>query len=268
MDAAPAAMVRLDGGEFAMGTSPEQVARALRVHDIGRHDLLAAEEPRHRVRLSPFSIDTTPVTNRQFHRFVTARPAWRADRIADQLHNGSYLQHWDGHAFPPELADHPVVFVSWYAAMAYASWAGGRLPSEAEWEYAGRGGLRAAEFPWGDEPADPTRANYAGSGLGTTTAVRSCPPNAYGLYDLAGNVWEYCLDEWDPDFYARGPATDPVAGAGAGPGVDAALVTTRRVIRGGSWGGAPVNLRVAFRDSHPPRGCGPHVGFRCVRAHG
>lgn len=124
----------------------------------------------------------------------------------------------------------------------------------------------AAEFPWGNDLVDATRANYSASGIGMTTPVGRYPPNGYGLYDLAGNVWEYCLDEWQEDFYAISPLQNPIAGAGGFTNDYYRQVTTRRVIRGGSWGGAPVNLRVAYRDSHPPTGAGDHVGFRCVRS--
>jgi formylglycine-generating enzyme required for sulfatase activity len=94
--------------------------------------------------------------------------------------------------------------------------------------------------------------------------VGQYPPNGFGLCDMAGNVWEYCLDEWGP--YRAGLTAEAADGDLLYPGESFLAVTTRRVIRGGSWGGAPVNLRVAYRDSHPPEGAGSHVGFRCVRA--
>jgi formylglycine-generating enzyme required for sulfatase activity len=249
-----------------MGTPAAEIARLRARYQIGHAGLLTPEVPQHRVHLAPFYIDRYAVTNAQFRAFLAAAPQWRPDRISDRYHNGAYLKHWEGDQCPPDKAHHPVVYVSWYAAIAYARWAGNRLPTEAEWEYAARGGLEDADFPWGDEPPDPGRANYAASGFGETAPVGSYPPNPYGLYDLSGNVWEYCLDEWQDDFYAHSPEQDPIAGGSLFPDDTFLEVLTRRVIRGGSWGGAPVNLRVAYRDSHPPSDAGPHVGFRCARS--
>lgn len=264
-----AAMVRVPGGQFEMGTAEADLERLQRVYGVRRRELFAPEVPRHTVRVDPFLLDACPVTNAAFQRFVDAEPEWAPGRIPARYHNGAYLRHWTGTSHPTELGDHPMVNVSWYAAVAYARWAGKRLPMEAEWECAARGELADSEFPWGTAPPDPSRANYGASGRGTTTPVGSYPPNPYGLYDLAGNVWEYCLDEWQADYYVDSPMENPLAGteplerllAGGFLGI-----TTRRVIRGGSWDGAPLNLRVAYRDSHPPAGAGPHVGFRCARS--
>ncbi len=261
-------MILIPAGTFAMGTPAAEIERLQQTYQISFPGLFAPETPRHTVYLAAFYLDKYPVTNAQFKAFVGAKPEWRPDRIPAHLHNGDYLKHWPGSDYPPDKADHPVVFVSWYAVMAYAQWAGKRLPTEAEWEYAARGGLVGKEFPWGDEPVDVSRANYHQSGFGETTPVGSYPPNGYGLYDLAGNVWEYCLDEWQPDFYASSPKSTPVAGDNMFLDDTFLKVTTRRVIRGGSWGGAPVNLRLAYRDSHPPQGAGGHVGFRCARSGG
>ncbi|HEX6183877.1 MAG TPA: formylglycine-generating enzyme family protein, partial [Pyrinomonadaceae bacterium] len=108
-----------------------------------------------------------------------------------------------------------------------------------------------------------TRANYLGSGIGGTTPVGSYPANGYGLLDMAGNVWEFTADEWGA--YTADAQVNPVAGGSLfTTGNTFYDVTSRRVIRGGSWGGAPVNLRVAYRDSHPPEGARDFVGFRCV----
>jgi formylglycine-generating enzyme required for sulfatase activity len=258
-------MVWLPGGTLLMGTPEAAIPDLMRTYAVSRRELFAAEAPQHVVTLAPFWIDRFPVTNAQFSAFIDDQPQWAPGRIAPALHNGAYLQHWEGSGVPPALADHPVVFVSWYAALAYARWAGKRLPTEAEWEYAARGGQAEAAFPWGDAPADPSRANYGASGIGATTPVGAYPPNPYGIYDLAGNVWEFCLDAWQADFSAHSSGANPIGGGEALAGDGYLAVTTRRVIRGGSWGGSPVNLRVAYRDSHPPAGAGAHVGFRCAR---
>jgi formylglycine-generating enzyme required for sulfatase activity len=260
-----AEMVQLPGGDFVMGTPLTEIEQLLATYQVRHRDLFLSEAPQHIVSLNPFCMDRYPVTNAQFKMFLDQQPAWRRAAIPRQLHNGDYLEHWQDETYPPGKADHPVVYVSWYAAVAYAQWAGRRLPTEAEWEFAARGGLATAGFPWGNDPPDVSRANYGASGLGETTPVGSYPPNGYGLFDLAGNVWEYCVDEWQPDFYTISPRQNPVAGSNLLIANDFQSVTTRRVIRGGSWGGAPLNLRVAYRDSHPPEGAGPHVGFRCAK---
>jgi len=259
----PLGMVAIRGGSFVRGTDADAVPGLMRRFGVGRRELFEAEIPSHTVTVSPFLMDQHEVTNEQFAAFLKAQPEWGPDRIPAQFHNGQYLKHWQGLAYPPEQAKAPVVYVCWQAAMACARWAGKRLPTEAEWEYAARGGLVGKAFPWGDADADPSRANYQASGINAVTRVGGYPPNGYGLYDMAGNAWEYCVDEWGP--YAAGPQTDPVGGGSLYPGDSFRAVTTRRVIRGGSFGGSPVNLRVAYRDSHPPEGAGPHVGFRCIR---
>jgi formylglycine-generating enzyme required for sulfatase activity len=264
--AAVTPMVSLLGGRFLMGTPAEQLDQIQQIYGISYRDLFTPEVPQHSIDLAPFSLDVHPVTNAQFHAFLQAQPAWRADRIPLYLHNGDYLKHWHDMWYPDHLANHPVVYVCWYAALAYAHWTNKRLPTEAEWEYVARGGQNDAEFPWGSAPANPSRANYGASGIQMTTPVGAYPPNPYGLYDLAGNIWEYCADEWRADYYATSPRTDPLAGDVWMESGDYTQVATRRVIRGGSWGGDPVNLRVTYRDSHPPIGAGPHVGFRCARS--
>jgi formylglycine-generating enzyme required for sulfatase activity len=157
---------------------------------------------------------------------------------------------------------YPVVQVSWDDAVAYAKWAGKRLPTEAEWEYSARGGLDTL-FPWGNQPVDRTRANFSGSGLGTTSPVGMYPAG-YGLFDMAGNVWEFLADEWQP--YSSTPQKDPVAGGDLFlDGMAYLGVKTRRVIRGGSFAGDPVNYWVEYRDSHPADGAREFVGFRCAK---
>jgi len=248
-----------------MGTSRDALDDVTRVFGVTRREVLLPERPQHSVWVSPCLMDSHPVTNAQFEAFVEANPDWVPARSVSWRCGSDYLRHWRGCTGPPHLADHPVTWVTWYAAMAYARWTGKRLPTEAEWEFAARGGQGDVTFPWGAGMPDPTLANYAASGLGTTAPVCGYAPNPYGLYDLAGNVWEWCLDEWDAQFYGSSPVANPVAGDIEAVNGNHEPISTRRVIRGGSWGVAPVNLRVAYRDSHPSAGPGPHVGFRCVR---
>jgi formylglycine-generating enzyme required for sulfatase activity len=256
-------MVLIPGGTYTRGTADAAIAALQKQFGVRRRELFADEGPAHTVTVAPFWMDRHEVTNAQFQAFLDANPDWQPGRIPRPFHNGDYLKHWQGGSYPDGKGQHPVVYVSWYAATAYARWAGKRLPTEAEWEWAARGGLVEQPFPWGDAAATPDRANYRAGNRGEPVAVGSYPANGYGLYDMAGNVWEYCVDEWGP--YRAGPQTNPVGGGALYEGDAFRSVKTRRVIRGGSWGGEPVNLRVTYRDSHPPDGAGPHVGFRCVR---
>ena len=152
------------------------------------------------------------MTNAQFQQFLKANPQWQSDRIAPKYHGGYYLSSWDGLNYSEDQADHPVVSVSWYAAAAYAQWAGKRLPTEAEWEKAARGGLGGKKYPWGDELSH-NDANFYGTGgrdiWDKTAPVGSFPANGYGLHDMAGNVWEWCADGYDSDYYSRSEAKNP-----------------------------------------------------------
>ncbi len=262
-DSRGGSMSLVRGATFRMGTDPSDFPRLQQAFGIKRADIFNAEAPRHTVILSPFYMDRYEVTNALFKKFLDKNPRWRRGNVEPRFDNGNYLKGWSGGDYPKGRGEHPVTNVSWYAAVAYCRWAGKRLPTEAEWEFAARGGLADKSFPWGDAPADRALANYGASNIDTTTPVGSYAANGYGLFDMAGNVWEYTLDEWGP--YDASPQADPVAGGSLFLDDSFYSVTTRRVIRGGSYGGAPVNLRVAYRDSHPPDGARDFVGFRCAR---
>jgi formylglycine-generating enzyme required for sulfatase activity len=237
---APGGMVLVPGGTFQMGS------------ETGDED----ERPVHAVRIKPFFMDQAPVTNMQFSEFLQARPEWRKAAADRARTDQDYLALWNFNVYPPGLRDHPVVFVSWYAAKAYAEWRGCRLPTEAEWEYAARGGLAGREFPWGDLP-DSDRAHFRSS-LGTVP-IKSFPPNGYELFDMAGNVWAWCEDWYEERFYSRleHGAEDPVCTEAA---------SGLKVIRGGAWCYNAYVMRCAFRSGFPPHSSDINGGFRCVRS--
>jgi formylglycine-generating enzyme required for sulfatase activity len=257
-------MALIPGATAQMGIDATDVPRLRKIFDVEGMELFEAEIPKHSVTVSSFYIDRHLVTNSKFKKFVDENAAWQVGHISSDLHNGNYLRHWKPAGIPAGRENHPVVNVSWYAAMAYCRWSGKRLPTEAEWEHAARGGLNGL-FPWGDEAADKGRTNYRGSGIGSTSAVGSYPANRYGLFDVAGNVWEFLADEWQP--YPSGAQRNPVAGGDLFVRGDSFLkVKKRRVIRGGSYGGDPINLWVEYRDSHPPENAKEFVGFRCAKS--
>ena len=244
-------MVLIPAGAFQMGS------------DIGKAD----EKPVNTVYVNAFYIDVYPVTNADYKKFIDANLQWRKDNIPRAYHDGDYLALWEENDYPIEKADHPVVYVSWYAAMAYAQWAEKRLPTEAEWEKAARGGLVEKKYPWGDTE-DITKAGVQmWQSPARTTAVGTYPPNGYGLYDTAGNVWEWCLDGYNAHFYADTPTRNPI-GSEVGTEVliaDFTNVDAPRVLRGGAWVEDPRMVRVAIRDKENPVGTFSLVGFRCVR---
>ena len=248
LERASTEMVRIPIGEFQMGSN--QITEAI---------------PRHTVYLDEFYIDPYEVTNAQFKAFIDANPEWRKDNIPSEYHDGNYLKHWDGNDYAKWQANHPVVYVSWYAAMAYAKWVGKRLPTEAEWEKAARGDVAGKRYVWGNS-RDPGRANYGYYGK-HTRPVGSYLPNGYGLHDMGGNVWELCLDKYDKNFYRHSPKQNPIAGVADIEVLmeDFTSVQTRRVSRGGSWS-TPGPATVASRGSDRPTNTNGWLGFRCAKS--
>ncbi|NHC15604.1 formylglycine-generating enzyme family protein [Motilibacter sp. E257] len=282
-------MVRIAGGGFLMGgDDPDQFPAD-------------GEGPVRRVQLGAYLIDATSVTNAQYATFVKATgyvtdaerygwsfvfhlllgpgaaphvmegavpgaPWWRAVR-------GASWRHPEGPGSDASSRqNHPVTHVSWHDAAAYAAWAGKRLPTEAEWEMAARGGLEQARFPWGDEltPRGQHRCNiWQGTfptvntqedGYVGTAPVKAYRPNAFGLHNTSGNVWEWCADWWSTTWHAaERPETrqDP-----QGPPTGEA-----RVVRGGSYlchASYCNRYRVAARTSNTPDSTTGHMGFRCA----
>ncbi len=219
-------LVVLPGGEFLMGS-----------------DLEGDHNPVHPVRLDPFAMDRYEVTNRQYVRFCE-----------EVGHRRPEFWGMPGLRCGPDYPNHPVVGVSWSDAVAYAKWCGKRLPTEAEWEYAARGGLVGLNYPNG-ETLRPADGNYSRSGLGGPVEVGSYPANGYGLYDMQGNVVEWVWDFYAADYYAKSPSVNP-------RGPDSGRF---RVIRGGGWHSGPTCNRVYFRNALPPNWVDFNVGFRCVK---
>lgn len=278
-------MVYLPGGRFLMGTDSTEGFAA------------DGEGPVREVALDPFYIDACAVTNAQFKEFVEAtgyvteaeRFGWsyvfwalvppRNARSVRQVPQatpwwypveGASWRHPEGpYTGIRHRMNHPVVHVSWNDALAYCKWAGKRLPTEAEWEYAARGGLVQKRYPWGDEltPGGVHRCNiWQGrfpevntmeDGYLGTAPVDAFEPNGYGLYNVVGNVWEWCADWFSPDFHRKGPRENP-----KGPPTGEA-----RVIRGGSYlchASYCNRYRVAARSSNTPDSSSGNTGFRCA----
>jgi formylglycine-generating enzyme required for sulfatase activity len=232
----------VEGGKFRMG--------AQRPDDPEAYE---NESPVHQVEVSPFFMGSYPVTVFEYDRFVagggyTEQKFWKAGGYGEFATPG----HWQRQLRYP---NRPVVEVNWYEAAAYCAWAEGRLPTEAEWECAARGGRAGVRYPWGNEKPDQFRANYGEGGPGQPTPVGMYPEGAtpQGIHDLAGNVWEWTADWWGD--YSEADARNP-KGPEKGLG---------RVIRGGSWAGGASGLRVSDRVRGVAEARGDYFGFRCVR---
>ena len=255
------------------------------------------EDPVRSVTVNPFYIDQAHVTNEQFAEFIRStryrteaeRFGWSfvfyqfvptviARRVQQAVKGAEWWwpvkgAQWNRPNGPGSnlkgRRDHPVAHVSWNDANEYAAWAGKRLPTEAEWEYAARGGLEQARFPWGDEltPDGEHRCNiWQGEfpekntledGYHGTAPARAFKPNGFGLHNVAGNVWEWCSDWFNPVFHRTGPSLNP-----EGPPNGQA-----RVIRGGSYlchVSYCNRYRVAARSSNTPDSTTGNLGFRCA----
>ena len=281
-DRHPIGQVSIPGQTFLMGDS------------TGAGNRGDGETPAHPVWVDAFQLDATSVTNAAFARFVAATgyrtesetfgysavfhlaleadledvlgqppqvPWWLGVRGADWAHPGGPRSSLAG------LGEHPVVQVSWNDAQAYCAWAGRRLPTEAEWECAARGGLTGRVYPWGDEWGDRHRCNiWQGvfpavntreDGWLTTSPVESFEPNAYGVWQSVGNVWEWCSDWWSEAYYAHSPGRNP-----AGPATG-----DQRSMRGGSYlchDSYCNRYRNSARASNTPDSSAANIGFRTV----
>jgi formylglycine-generating enzyme required for sulfatase activity len=222
-------MVQIPAGEFTMGTKPGRGAKYV-------------DNPQHKVKLDGFYMDRYEVTNSMYIKFCkeTGNP---------------YPEFWGMDAFcsGPDFPDHPVVGVTWADASKYAAWAGKRLPTEAEWEYAARGGLIGKRYPNGND-VDSTQSNYKDA-YGHAIPVGSLPPNGYGLYDMSGNATEWVNDFYAKDYYLESPHENP-----EGPEIG-----KRRVIRGGGWRSGKMCATCNFRQSLRPYWVDINVGFRCAK---
>ncbi len=280
-------MVKLDGGAFLMGTADDDGFPA------------DGEGPVREVSLDGFYIDKYPVTNLRFAEFADATaysteaerfgwsfvfqghiaPARRKELVEDtaaaapwwcKVSGASWRQPEGPDSGIGDRPNHPVVHVSWNDAIEYCRWAGKRLPTEAEWEYAARGGLERKRFPWGDEltPGGKHLCNIwqgefptldlAEDGYSAVAPADAFPPNGYGLYTITGNTWEWCQDWFDASFHALATRRNP-----AGPPHG-----TAKVLKGGSYlchASYCNRYRLAARTSNTPESATGNIGFRCVR---
>ncbi len=234
------------------------------LHETNGHQMiLVAPGPfqmgqgRREVHLDAFYIDRTPVTNEQFKVFLDATGYTPEDDA-----EGRFLQTWRKGRFPRGQDKHPVTFVSWFDARAYAAWAGRRLPTEAEWEKAARG-TDGRKYPWGRTEPSVAHASFARPHDGTSP-VGSFPEGAspYGALDMAGNVWEWCDDVDDAAFYENGPPFNPKSTARLGD------KRARYVMRGGSFMYDARALRTFARIGYDPHYRVAEVGFRCAKSAG
>jgi formylglycine-generating enzyme len=249
-------VARIAAGEFLMGA------------DDGEPD----ERPIHRTYVDDFAIWVCPVTNADYAEFVRdtghPSPAIRAlplivsGALESDFRSTASGYFWNNGTPPQGREHHPVTLVGFDDAVAYCAWLGAktskpvRLPTEAEWERAARGGLESKRFPWGDA-LDAASAHFLADAAAKsdrgTAQVGSYPANAFDLHDMAGNVWEWVSDWYAPDYYARGQYINPL-------GPDTGVM---RIVRGGAWVNADARyLRCAYRHKVPPDSYAYSIGFR------
>src|SRR4030042_1747082 len=224
----PPNMVLIPSGEFNMGKNTSNPTDW---------------QPEHKVYIDSFYMYKYEVTNKQDYEYFKET-------------NNPLPEFWGQAQFKCSLEypDHPVVGVSCFDADKYAKWAGKRLPTEAEWEYASRGGLENKNFPWGDQ-IDSTKVNY-GKRYKTTLKVGTFNPNGFGLFDMSGNVWEWTSDFYGDDYYINSPNQNP-----KGP-----VIGRFKVIRGGSWHSGAMCVQTYYRNGLSPIWVDFAVGFRCVKS--
>jgi formylglycine-generating enzyme required for sulfatase activity len=249
-------MAMVPAGTFQMGADAELAFTICReFRSDCESDWFEDEEPIHTVSLDDFYIDQYEVTNARYAECVDADICDPPSEVHSQTRNDYYgTTAYD---------NYPVIYVNWEEAQTYCAWRGARLPTEAEWEKAAAGGIDEPLYPWGD--GDPlckigaTRGAKYDDGSacnGTDTEqVGSFSPNGYGIYDLAGNVWEWVADWYDADYYVNSPSDNP-QGPNSG---------NKRVVRSGSWDYFGYNLRVSNRFSSYPENRHSDLGFRCAR---
>lgn len=239
LSAAEPGMVFIPGGEFLRG-------RSHTLPDDGLQwvpDLVKDDQPVKLIQVAPFYLDTHEVTNVDYARFV---------KVTN--HRAPY--NWPEGKLPVGKEKFPVSGVSWNDAEAYAKWVGKRLPSEAEWERACRGLTEKAKYPWGEKA--PTDRDARFGVMSGPQETGKCAANSFGLYDMAGNVWEWTADWYDRDYYQKAPAENP-----KGPDTG-----QYKVLRGGSWADVPKYLTCAYRSWARSAERSPNIGFRCAKDFG